>query len=467
MSRDNSNFKAGLFVVGGLVLAFACIIVLSDLEGMFTPMQRVTMRFAIRDGLLGLKEGANVTIGNHPSGTVVEITDEVKGERVTAKLVTFELPERYQLFDNAEIELVVPPLGAGTSVNVRSVGYDATDEERKAIIVQGWRVIHLDEDGKPIRVPADLAHHSHEELMEKSVQAVVDASGRVKRGDAWEYAPGETLRGGRAGSRLMSDLVQEIGIGDVQRNQIRNIIASTDVILSQLAEDPEKLSDVVANVHAITESLKLSIPTITKDTREVMAKAKSVAGKADVTMGKVQSLVMENGDDLRAIIAKARTTMDNAQHITDRMRKYTMAKIDDALDKARTAMDDIKTTTGELKTFTVAQRPVLERTVANTRLISDQLKLASIEIRRSPWRLLYKPTDKELNTDNLYDAARSFTLAASTLDTTAESLRVLLEKHGDKLSAKDQTVQLMLDNLHQTFEKFDTAEKAFWQQLQE
>ena len=467
MSRDNSNYKAGLFVVAGLTLAFIAIVVLSDIRGLFTPMQEVTMRYPIADGLLGLKEGANVTIGNRPAGSITRIADEVTDDRVTAQLVTFELPKRYRLFDNARIELVVPPLGAGTSINIRNVGYDAASEEQPALMVQGWRVIRLDKNGQPVDVPADLASFAPDQLEAKGEAVMVDAAGRVKLGDSWQYKPGELMRGGRAGSQLVADLVKEIGISDVQKQQIGSIIANVDTILAKLAEDPEKLKQIIANVHAITEALKDDVPAITKDTREVMAKAKALADTTNTTIDKVHSMVMENGDDLRAIVAKGRTTMDNAEQISQRMKDQTLGKIDEALDKAKAAMADVKETADQLKAFAVSQRPVLERTIANARLISDQLKLASIEIRRSPWRLLYKPTDKELDTDNIYGAARSFALAAGTLDSTAESLRVLLERYGDKLDAKDQNVQLMLDNLHETFEKFDKAENQFWQALDE
>ena len=39
---------------------------------------------------------------------------------------------------------------------------------------------------------------------------------------------------------------------------------------------------------------------------------------------------------------------------------------------------------------------------------SDNLKGASAEIRRSPWRLLYHPGPGELDNLELYDAARQF-----------------------------------------------------------
>jgi ABC-type transporter Mla subunit MlaD len=465
MSTDRSNFKAGLFVVGGLALAFAAIVMLSDFDGMFTPMQQVKVRFPLTDGLMGLKVGANVTIGNHPAGTVVLIEEEMQDDRVTAQLATLELPRRYKLYDNARVELVVPPLGAGTSMNIRNVGYDATSEQQQALVVQGSRVIRLDPQGNPLDIPDDLKQFTVEQLKAAGHVETVDAGGRIRLGESWKYATGETLRGGRAASQLMADLVREIGISDMQKLQIRRIIANVDTIMAALAEEPDKLASIVANVESITQTLKADMPSITRDAKEVMAQAKALANTANATVSGIQSIVVENSDDIRAMVAKGRTTMDNAESITHTLKTQTLAKIDEALNTAHAAIEHIKEATGELRTLAVAQRPVLERTIANARLVSDQLKLASIEIRRSPWRLLYKPTDKELDTDNVYDAARSFALAAGTLDSTAESLRTLLERHNGQLGAKQQHVADMLQSLHETFEKFDTAEKGFWKAL--
>ena len=90
-----------------------------------------------------------------------------------------------------------------------------------------------------------------------------------------------------------------------------------------------------------------------------------------------------------------------------------------------------------------------------------QLKLAGIELRRAPWRLLYKPSDQELETDNLYDAARSFAQAAEALDATVHSLESVM----DKGLADEAELQRRLDYLMRLFDRFQEAETSFWQAL--
>ena len=99
--------------------------------------------------------------------------------------------------------------------------------------------------------------------------------------------------------------------------------------------------------------------------------------------------------------------------------------------------------------------------MANAHLTSEQLKLASIEIRRSPWRLLYTPKQKELETDNLYDAARSFAMAAGALDSAVHGLKALSQDE----AREPEDVQRMLDYLEKLVARFEEAETDFWTAL--
>jgi ABC-type transporter Mla subunit MlaD len=437
MRRERNSLIAGLFVIMGLVLGFVVIVVLSDLGSWFVPMQKVHVRYALSDGLKGLKQGAEVTVGSDPAGSVTSI-DDITNEQdvVVAKRVTFTIPARYRLFDNAVIELVQPPLGSGTSLNIESFGRDLGDQAG-----------HL--------------------------------------GPGWAYQPDETIPGGIAGSDLTASFARDLGIEQLQRRQIQSIIANVDritgdvkTVTSALSANPEQLPVILGNVEQLTEKLKADVPAITGDLKNIMAdlaqrrqqwfdQVTSVLDRADKALTTVNSILVENSDDLRNTIASARRTVGNFEQVSRTANEQTMGKVNQTLDDARAAVGDLKQAISTANKLVSTQRPVLEQTLANLRLTSDQLKLAAIEIRRSPWRLLYNPSAQELETNNLYDAARSFALAAGSLDSTAESLEVLVKNHGQQLNEDDPDLKLMLDNLHQTFEKFILAERRFWEAVEQ
>ena len=64
--------------------------------------------------------------------------------------------------------------------------------------------------------------------------------------------------------------------------------------------------------------------------------------------------------------------------------------------------------------------------LASGRLAAQQIKLAMIEVRRSPWKLLYKPEKAELEHELLYEAARTFAMAVSDLRATSQTAERLL-----------------------------------------
>lgn len=298
MDSQRNNLLAGIFLLLGALALCAVIFLLADLPSFFEPQQHVRVIYRLSDGLQGLRPGAALTLGGQPVGQVTDITDVCapadNPQRVVAKLVTLQLPQRYRLYDNAEIELVVPTLGAGTYLNIRNVG-----------------------DGTPLR-------------------------------------PDQPLQGAVAGNLLTASLLRDAGVDDQQRRQIREIISNV---------------------------------------RDLSAAAASAAARLD--------------------------------------------------------------------TLLASSQPLIARTLASLETTAAQLKLASIEIRRCPWRLLYRPTNRELETENLYDSARSFALAADSLDSAAQSLAALRQSP----AADPADVQRMLEHLRQLFSRFEHAERQFWQSL--
>lgn len=68
MTMQRDNVKAGLFVLSGIVLTFVVILALTDVEALFERHQTVTVVYQLSDGLQGLKQDADVTLGDVPVG---------------------------------------------------------------------------------------------------------------------------------------------------------------------------------------------------------------------------------------------------------------------------------------------------------------------------------------------------------------------------------------------------------------
>lgn len=437
MDRDRTNLKAGVFVTVGAVLAVAVVLALADFGSLVGTQRELSVRFPLADSLKGLKPGAAVTVGGVQEGQVTAIEEQRDDNGVVvARLVRFTLPDEYKVYENATVELHTPYIGTNTTLNISSFGGEP-------------------DTGEP-------------------------------HGQSWLQEPGDPpLRPGPPPSRLAGQFVRELGVEQQQQRQIRRIIANVERLTAALGKNDRSVAEIVENVKAITATLRDDLPAVVEKTDGALGAARtlltdaqqrsdtwfdridSITERTDGLVSKIDTVIEENRANLRGAVASADRLMTNAAEVSDTLRNEWMGRIDQALTKADEAIGNIREATGDLKTFVASQRPVLERTIANARITSDQLKLASIEVRRAPWRLLYEPDDKELETENLYDAARSFAMAAGSLDATADSLQTMLDRYGDRMNADDANLESMLDNLRQTFEKFNKAEERFWQALDE
>ena len=83
-------------------------------------------------------------------------------------------------------------------------------------------------------------------------------------------------------------------------------------------------------------------------------------------------------------------------------------------------------------------------------------------LRRSPWRLLYKPSKGEAANLNLYDTARQFAEGAGSMNDAATALRdALKDPNIDKAA-----VQKLVERLDESFSGFKKVEDDLWKQVQ-
>ncbi|HNX26937.1 MAG TPA: hypothetical protein PKK48_05970 [Phycisphaerae bacterium] len=128
-------------------------------------------------------------------------------------------------------------------------------------------------------------------------------------------------------------------------------------------------------------------------------------------------------------------------------------------------MNNFAVITENLKQLVVTNSENINELIDNMVSVSANLNAASKEIRRNPWKLLYKPDDKTLKYTNIYDAARSFDDAATRLNIVATKLKALEQLDSEDPQAKEK-IKLMQEELQKTFEKFQGMEQVFWKEVE-
>ena len=120
---SRNNVLAGLFVLAALALVMVVIIVMSNLGDAFVKKHDYIVRFSILDGAEGLDSGAPVKLGGQRVGrvTAAKIHDsEISGEPDFVD-VTIQIPTKYTLYSDADVQLLKPLLGSGSSINIISL----------------------------------------------------------------------------------------------------------------------------------------------------------------------------------------------------------------------------------------------------------------------------------------------------------------------------------------------------------
>lgn len=182
-------------------------------------------------------------------------------------------------------------------------------------------------------------------------------------------------------------------------------------------------------------------------------------------------------DNVQAIASGARPKIDqtltSVARTAERIDQYTQDDVADILAKLREANTEIlkiardfSDVSSNVRETVLLNQEKVDETIDNLTFVSANLKAASTEIRRNPWRLLYRPKDEELDSANIYDAARAFSTGAHQLDQALTKLRGLTEAHPDGIPADNEELQRIREHIRETFAQFTKAERELWEELE-
>ena len=234
--------------------------------------------------------------------------------------------------------------------------------------------------------------------------------------------------------------------------------------LAQIASDVKgttipKVNNLIAHVDAKIDP--------------IVAQYNLIAGKGTDTLNAVTSLLGDTHSDVRATIAsinaiaarvrdKLPALLDRLQSVLDQVNT-AVAKANDSMGDLHATVSNAKDITGSARELLIGNRGKIEEMIASLRTTSENLKGASAEIRRSPWRLLYHPSSGEMANLNLYDSARQFAEGANNLSDAATALR-------DEIKAQPANKEKLEDlskKLDASFAHFNDVEQELWSRVKE
>ncbi|HUU21958.1 MAG TPA: hypothetical protein VM389_05425, partial [Phycisphaerae bacterium] len=173
--------------------------------------------------------------------------------------------------------------------------------------------------------------------------------------------------------------------------------------------------------------------------------------------------------DARPMVESILRHLDGTAEQIETLTREDVTKLIRGLGEAKLmvlqVLDDLRDSSQEIKEVVKLNRDSIDETMDNLNAASETLKSALKDVRRNPWRVFYQPQKGELETENVYDAARAFSSGAAELDQAVSKLRALQKMELDKDPAARQTAERIRKHLDMTFEKFSEAEKQLWEEF--
>ena len=459
---SRNNLLAGGFLLGSIVLAVASSFIIKGID--VTPRTSYRVYFPMSVGASGLQPGSAVNLGGRQVGEVsklefyttadaasigltelAEVGSETEIEPATAAQLESGGPERIAgiqvdieinkdlpLFDNAQVFLEKQLLGSGSEINIASVGNPAA----RGFVLRG----------------------STERLEEN--EAII---GRV--------AAPAFLRDAGLGpteQKLISETVKRVH--NIATNVDEYVEARVPPIMDgaqQFIDDATALSGNFRKTGERVEVWNGQVDDILTNARNLSERFAPFATKAESRLDDAR----EGIADARGAIAAVREIIDTnrpkVDQTMDNVAAATQGFRDDVVPGTTTTLEGAQDFVARLDGLVAESAPAMRRILANGRLAADQLKLATIEVRSQPWRLLYQPTTKEIEEQLLYDSARTYATAVSDLRAASESLEAVLAAQvaGNEGLRSPEDIARVRAELAEAFERYTRSEKALLDRL--
>jgi len=433
--KIRNEVAVGLTVLIVLILSFYIVVVLADWPGAYEPKQEITVQLPYQTGLRGLTDGSPIFIGGAKVGHITKTGIDYHPDQNDALVFfTMKLPRKYLLRHDCVLVPESNVLGGQTMLIIKDLG-----REGKPLL-----------DGTTVDLPLGAS--------------LTDA---LKH----EFDP-ENPDSLLARLKFEVDRDNEKSIIAALAQTAHNLHQISAKIDRQITLDDDKQT-LMAKLHAVMDTLRqiterIDVQLDTENNRAVVARLSTALDKLDTSLAQIKDLIATGKPDLTGLLASLHKTAQKLETdlpaITTQI-KTTLDKVDSSLDTAQTTLQHFKDFSAGARDTVVVNRDRIDLFLANLTEISSNLKLASQDIRRAPWKLLYKPKKDELKIQGLIDAAGAFAAGAERLDSASLRLRSSLTAAGDKMTFDREALKRIVAEIETSFNQFKQAEKTFWNEL--
>jgi phospholipid/cholesterol/gamma-HCH transport system substrate-binding protein len=236
-------------------------------------------------------------------------------------------------------------------------------------------------------------------------------------------------------------------------------LASITEKVNRVLDEGEKAVAAVSRLVSTIES-KGDIPAALAEAagllKDVRTEFPSLKDRLDQALAVLKDVVDENRLDLRHTIANLKETTGEA--------KGVVADLRGAPEKISRSLTEIEKAGAEVAAVVRENRGQIGSLLEDLNETSANLSNLTADVKRRPWRLLYRPSASELAAMDLYDAAWAYNLGATELNRSLRDLTQEIEKNGGKVDGSPAIAELR-QAIAARLEKQRQVEDLFWEKL--
>lgn len=413
-----THVRAGAFVFFSLAVFVTILITLAGGSDLWRRTTPYIVRFPLETGATGLEIGSDVRIGGRSVGSVarIDLAYDKPGRPPVGVDVTINVERSIPVFPDAVAFLERPLFGSASVINFPSLGGADADAE------------------------------------------TLEAGGLLRG----EIAPPELLR--------------NAGYGSAQSEQLRTIFDRLDEITKSaqaVARDFEQrifpqFEQAAGDAAAITADARARSAGWFDNTDEILDEFVTISRETNAAVAdarafitEVRGIVDENRPAFNSTVANIERATERADALLARFNDETLNMLNDMLAEGRARVAEAGEIIDRASSLLREEEPEVRVAMANLRLASEELKLTMGEIRRSPWRLLYRPKTRELEYELLYDSARTYAGAVSDLRAASEALESVLASDRPSRPTDGEALETYIRRIGAAFERYRHAEETF------
>jgi ABC-type transporter Mla subunit MlaD len=428
-STKSNNVRAGAFILCGLAIGITVFIILSGWNP-FQSRMDYSVRFTVAQGVDGLAAGSDVKVGGLLKGMVTEISpqftkNQSETEQLESIIVKFQVDSDVTLWSNASVTRYMPLLGGGAWLNFDSVGFPKSNDDKGG------------------------------DLLKQNGELTANVTGGI--------------------------LATLLGPSDAERTSkaLQNIDKFTAFLTDIPKSWNEEVVPMLENVNSMTASIRKDYVEWSKKITLFLTHADSAALKIDDTLDDIPPLLVSAQKDLDQVgeildenATKISETMDNIVVMTQDgkvfisdFRTESLVKINQILETGEKGIDSLTNSLNRIDTEITVRMPDISMMLANLRQASAQLKLTALEVRRSPWKLLYTPSTTEVAHENLYESARSFVMATNELESASLAFREIFEINPEMLESQPELKAEVEKYVFDALDRFKKAQERLFSEI--